>query len=40
MVIDLLKDGRGKQFDPKLVDILWDHLDEFIAIRDAFPDES
>ncbi|AWB68992.1 phosphodiesterase [Saccharobesus litoralis] len=37
-VIDLLKDQRGKHFDPQLVDLLLDNLDEFIAIRDAFPD--
>ena len=37
-VIELLKSERGKHFDPKLVDILLEHLDEFIAIRDAFPD--
>lgn len=37
-VVDLLKTERGKHFEPKLVDILLEHLDEFIAIRDAFPD--
>ena len=29
-----------KQFDYLLVEILLDYLGEFIAIRDAFPDES
>lgn len=28
---------KGKQFDPKLVDILHDKIDEFLAIRDAYP---
>ncbi|MDO6718203.1 DUF3369 domain-containing protein [Psychrosphaera sp. 1_MG-2023] len=37
-VLNLLKEERGKQFEPKLVDILLEHVDEFIAIRDAFPD--
>lgn len=34
----LLNEERGNQFDPKLVDILLEHWDEFISIRDAFPD--
>ena len=37
-VLDLLREESGKQFEPKLVDILLEHLDEFIAVRDAFPD--
>lgn len=39
-VLALLKEERGKQFEPKLVDILLEHVDEFIAIRDAFPDKT
>ena len=31
-VIDYIKDHRGTQFDPELVDILLEHIDEFIAI--------
>jgi len=37
-VLQYLADEKGKQFDPVLVDILLSHLDEFIAIRDAYPD--
>ncbi|WP_111977969.1 DUF3369 domain-containing protein [Algibacillus agarilyticus] len=37
-VLKLLREERGKHFDPKLVDLLLDNLDDFIAIRDAFPD--
>jgi len=29
---------KGKQFDPRLVEILHDNLDEFLKIRDAFPE--
>lgn len=38
-VLKLLKEESGHQFEPKLVDILLDHIDEFIAVRDAFPDK-
>ncbi|WP_233520585.1 DUF3369 domain-containing protein [Flocculibacter collagenilyticus] len=37
-VLDLLEKEKGKHFDPELVDILLENLDEFLAIRDAFPD--
>ncbi len=31
--VAVMRDGRGTQFDPRLVDILLDHLDEALAIR-------
>ncbi len=34
-IFKLLKDERGKQFDPKLVDIFFDNLDEFLEVRDS-----
>lgn len=37
-IIDLLKEEKGKQFDPKLIEIFLDNLDDFLAIRDQFPD--
>ena len=37
-VLDLLREERGKHFDPALVDILLDNLPEFIRIRDKYPD--
>jgi len=37
-VLEYLAAGRGKQFDPTLTDILLTHIDEFIKIRDSFPD--
>lgn len=32
--VNYIKDRRGTQFDPELVDIFVDHLDEFIAIAE------
>ncbi len=32
--VDYIKDHRGSQFDPELVDIFLEHLDEFIAIEE------
>ena len=37
-IFKLFKEERAKQFDPKLVDIFFAHLDEFLAIRDALKD--
>ena len=37
-VLDLIRDERGKQFDPKLVDILLDNIDDIVAIRDRYTD--
>ncbi len=31
-----IRQERGKHFDPKLVDILFEHLDEFLEIRERF----
>jgi PAS domain S-box-containing protein len=39
-IFKLLKDGRGKQFDPQLIDIFFEHLDEFLKIRDYYTDIS
>ena len=39
-VINLLKEERGKHFEPKLVDLLLDNLEQFTAIRDLFPDKN
>ncbi len=35
-IFKLLKDEKGKQFEPKLIDIFFDNLDEFLAVRDSF----
>jgi putative nucleotidyltransferase with HDIG domain len=37
-IFTMFKEERGKHFDPQLVDIFFDHLDEFLAIRDKFKD--
>lgn len=39
-ILQYFKAERGKQFDPKLVDIMFDNLDDFIEIRDRFSDNS
>lgn len=36
-IIRYFADGRGTHFDPGLVDLLLDHLDDFLAIRKDFP---
>jgi len=35
-IFKLLKDEKGKHFEPKLVDIFFDNLDEFLKVRDSF----
>jgi len=37
-VFKYLKDEREKQFDPKLIDIFFDNIDEFLTVRDSFSD--
>lgn len=37
-IFDLFKKERGEHFDPKLVDIFFNHLDEFLEIRNRFKD--
>lgn len=37
-IIALVKEEKAKHFDPTLVDIFLNNLDEFLAIRDQFPD--
>lgn len=37
-IFNLLKEERGEHFDPKLIDIFFEHLDEFLAIRDQLKD--
>ena len=38
-IFNLFKEERAKHFDPKLVDIFFEHLDEFLKIREAFKDK-
>ncbi|ACU88617.1 response regulator [Desulfomicrobium baculatum] len=37
-VLDYLREKRGRQFDPLLVDIFLENLDEIMAIRVMYPD--
>ena len=37
-IFNLFKEERGEHFDPDLVDIFFEHLDEFLLIRDNFKD--
>ena len=37
-ILALLEEEKGKQFDPKLIEIFMKHLDEILAIRDQHPD--
>ena len=39
-IFKMFKEERGTHFEPKLVDIFFDNLDEFLAIRDTFKDVS
>lgn len=36
-VMDLLRDERGKHFDPTLVDLFLESVDEFVAIYNQYP---
>lgn len=38
-IIEAIQAGRGKQFEPALVDLLIDNLPAFLAIRSQFPDD-
>jgi response regulator RpfG family c-di-GMP phosphodiesterase len=37
-ILDLFKQERGKHFDPELVDLFFQSIDEFINIKNTFPD--
>ena len=39
-IFELLREEKGKHFDPNLIDIFFDNLEEFLEIRDNFQDES
>jgi PAS domain S-box-containing protein len=33
--VELIRQGRGSQFDPEVVDVLLEHLDEALSLRDS-----
>ena len=37
-VLQLIHEERAQHFDPKLVDLFFEHLPEFLQIRERFPD--
>jgi response regulator RpfG family c-di-GMP phosphodiesterase len=37
-IIAIIKEEKGKQFEPKLVDLFVENIDALVAIREAFPD--
>jgi putative two-component system response regulator len=37
--LQLLKDGKGKHFDPRVVDVFFECLDEILRIQEKFKDE-
>lgn len=37
--LEIIQEGSGDHFDPKLVKLFIDNLDEFLKIKEAFPDE-
>lgn len=38
--VKYVRDNRGAHFDPVLVDTLLDNLDDFLALRELYPDEA
>ena len=37
-VLEFIKEQRGKHFDPKLVDIFFDNLDDILKIKEEHQD--
>ncbi len=37
-IFALLKEERGKHFDPQFIDVFFEHLDKFLAIREQYTD--
>jgi HD-GYP domain-containing protein (c-di-GMP phosphodiesterase class II) len=38
-IVDLLKEERGRQFEPKLVDIFLENVDEFNDVKETYKDD-
>lgn len=37
-ILDYLKKESGNKFDPKLVDVVFEHIDELARVRETYPD--
>lgn len=35
-ILDLFQEGRGKHFDPELIDLFMENLDDFLSIKERF----
>ena len=38
-ILDLFKEEKGEQFDPDLVKVFLDNIDEFVTIKETYKDE-
>ena len=38
-ILNLFKEEKGRHFDPVLIDLFFENLDKFLAIRDTYKDE-
>jgi HD-GYP domain-containing protein (c-di-GMP phosphodiesterase class II) len=38
-IVELFKEERGQQFDPDLVEVFLDNIDEFVRIKETYKDE-
>ena len=38
MIFKMFRDERAKQFNPKLIDIFFENIDDFLKIRDTLVD--
>jgi response regulator RpfG family c-di-GMP phosphodiesterase len=38
-IFNLFKNERGKHFDPKLIDLFFENIDEFLSIRESLKDD-
>ena len=39
-ILELFENEKGKHFDPNLIDIFINNLDEFLAIKDTYKDNN
>ena len=37
-ILDLFREERGEHFDPKMVDVFFDSLDEILEVRERYQD--
>jgi response regulator RpfG family c-di-GMP phosphodiesterase len=37
--LEIVRDARGSHFDPEVVDVFFDNLDDVLDIRNDYPDD-